>query len=244
MFLIDSRHEIAAFTGGKYPCTTKRFYDLTAYRDKNPTLSTLASTELSYIGMALFSLVETTIRIPITLISALFSMQNKQELEKAFEFSLRILAFSTYAIFLNLFVTNITSYLVSLDIWLRASNKEDLLSEACSVGHYQLAKNLLDKGANPHVILPANVTPALVPSLFGYQKLNSLFTFDNFEKDYFPLKEYSHWLSLTGKVQLHGTNLPLEGTPSRWLFDSLANAFERFCKTDDFDNLKLTPPKA
>ena len=248
MFLTIPRHEILAHEGIRRAYSSKLFYDLCAYRDREAkntnTLLHRVTCEMAYAGLALISLIEAIVRIPFVCIGIIFSSNRKYWIEGVHTAILTTL-FSLSALVYNLFVKRITEHLVQLECSLRFFSTDQLLFQACETGQYNVAKKLIEESkANPHLVQKEQVSAALIPHLTGQEQLQDLFELNKYEKGYLELKRLSHWLGLDGKVELEGNPLKLQGAQSHWLFESLAESFQRFRTWDNFSKLDLTPTKA
>lgn len=249
MFLTVPRHEILAYEGVRIPYSAKFFYDLCAYRDQPNNKSTLTlrkiTTEVAFIALSLFSLIEAVIRLPFAFLSMAFSTSPKywfEGVEKAIMTSL----YSLSASVCNFFVENLTQTIVNLECKLTFFSQNQLLFHACETGQFQAAKDLVnEEGADPHKVQESTqVSPALIPHLVGHEDMQELFKLNKYEQGYLELKRLAHWLSLEGTVELEGRNLELQGAQSHWFFESLAESFQRFRTWGGFSGLSLTSSKA
>ncbi|NGX38998.1 MAG: hypothetical protein KR126chlam1_00316 [Chlamydiae bacterium] len=238
MYLCMPRHELSGASTAEMPYSAQLLYDLVHWRDSSDGLARKISSEIAFIPVAAIALVEAAVRIPFLLLSTLFAEKPKDW------FTGEIRALSTclsslYALFINLFVRSLSLRLIHFDINWRVMQKTELLFLACMVGREDLIKVLLNMGANPHERHEADITPAITPYALGYPEVGKLFSLNSYEREYFELKTLSHWLGLSGHLPFPKRDLPLEGTISRWMFDSLRTAFREYCKSK---NLQVAAP--
>ena len=141
----------------------------------------------------------------------------------------------------DLFVENLSDYLVHFDLNLRSLEYDSFLCQACETGNYDLAKTLLKRKTDPHTVNSIGTPTALLPRLEGQQHLEKLFPLNDYEKQFLKLKTLSHWLGLRGNLSLHDHEFTLEGfPPSRWMFYSIYESFDRFWSMNHFPNQSLT----
>lgn len=229
-----------------FPYSANLFLNQCTWRDKNNGLVGRVTTGFALIGVALIALIEATVITPIFLIFFIFSKDHDISGLKNFGiFVLTSICGYLYALTLNLFVQNITGYLIDLDVRLNPSLKEESLSIACLANNYPVAEVLLKKDwVDPHRINKNGVTDALLSRIFGSPNLNPLFQLNDYEKAFLEFKNISHWLGLKGEVELYGHTVDLEGSTRNWMFDSLATAVNKFKKTGLFTHFKLGAEKA
>ncbi|NGX60213.1 MAG: hypothetical protein KR126chlam3_01382, partial [Chlamydiae bacterium] len=249
MFLTIPRHEVLAHQGIRMPYCGRLFYDLCAYRDrevnKSNSLFTRITCELAYVGLAVISLIEAIVRIPLAYIGAIFS-SNRSNWHSGANTAILTTFYCLCSIVCNLFVKNIKDTVIQFDCSLRAPLANQFLFQACEEGEYDLAKQFLDEGkVDPHIVDEnQRVSTALVPYLMGHMRLQNLFQLNRFEQGYLEIKRLSHWLSLEGEIQLENHPLTLEGAPSHWFFESLAESLQRFTTWNAFEGLSLSQEKA
>ncbi|NGX38115.1 MAG: hypothetical protein K1000chlam2_01287 [Chlamydiae bacterium] len=243
MFLTLPRHEVQAVLGIGMPYGGKCLYDLSAERDKlvkrEDSFGLRISTEIALVGIALISLVESVVRIPLSLLGSLLFAGGVKWFD-GLGISILTIIFSVYSLFINLFVKNLSNYLVHLDINLRSIESESFLYQACETGNYDLAKTLLDRKVDPHKVHQTGITTTLIPRLEGQTHLEKLFPLNAYEDQFFKLKILSHWLGLHGSATLHDHEFSLEGAPSRWMFHTIGESFECFLTDNSFPNQSMT----
>lgn len=248
MFLTLPRHEILAHEGVRIPYAAKLFYDVCAYRDRTNQKSHVfvnrVFCEVAFLGTGFLALVESAVRLPIAFLGAFFSSHQEDWL-RGIHISVLTTFYSLAAVVSNLFVDHLTETLAHLDITARGHFSDYLLFQACETGQKSLIKRLVKMGADSHLVDPSvEVSSALIPTLTGREDLIPFFDLNHFERGYLDLKKLSHWLSVKGNVHLNGQHLTMEGAPSQWLFESLAESFQRFRTCSEFGLLKLTQKKA
>lgn len=248
MFLTLPRHEILAHEGVRIPYAAKLFYDVCAYRDRTNQkphfLVNRALCEVAFLGTGILALVESAVRLPIAFLGAFFS-NHQEDWLRGIHISVLTTFYSLAAVVSNLFVNHLTKTLTYLDISARGHFSDYLLFQACETGQKSVIKKLLKMGADSHLVDPSvEVSSALIPTLTGREDLVPFFELNHFEKGYLDLKKLSHWLSVKGSIHLDGQHLTMEGAPSQWLFESLAESFQRFRTCSEFGLLTLNQKKA
>ena len=239
MFLIRDRAEILAETGRGIGYSTRLFYEAVKWRDNENGIVRTVTTQAFLITLIPLSVIESVVRAPLAFLVAAFSSHSCQWYH-GMMVTILTPVYASYAILLNLFVSSISNQVVHMDTCLRLWQKDDLLFSACEVGQKDLAQYLLERGANPHQIIRANTTSALVPRMMGQLGLEHLFKQNDYENELIKLRVISQWLGLKGTVDLQGESVRLDASPSPWMFDELAEALQRFRTDSDFDELMLS----
>jgi len=239
VFLIRDRYEILADTGVAVPYSGRLLYEISHMRDAQSGLLGRAVSQTVFMTLVPIALIECVVRGPFSVIATLFSQKSDQWLQ-GFNLCILTALYSSYAILLNLFVSRISPHLIEWDINIRSFQKNLFLFNACEAGKADLARRLLKKGADPHAIIQANTTSALVPRMMGQLNCETLFIPNEYEIEFSKLRILSQWLGLSGTVKLKGESIRLDASPSCWMFDELAEAFQRFRTDGDFLHLMLT----
>lgn len=170
-----------------FPYSANLFLNLCTWRDKNNGLVGRVTTQLALVGVALIALIESTVIIPLVLTATVFY---KKEAAKGIGLLiLTNICGHLYAQLLNLFVQNITWYLIDLDVWIVSPLKEEALGIACMAGNYAVTEALLKKDwVDPHRIDDEGIPDALIPTIYGQRHLNPLFQLNEYEKSYLEFK--------------------------------------------------------
>jgi hypothetical protein len=243
MFLIQDQAEILAETQRGIGYSTRLFYEAVKWRDKESSIVRTLTTQFFLITLVPLSTIESVVKAPLAFLIAAFSSHSVQCLHVVI-ITILTPAYACYAALLNPFALSISNQVVHMDICLRLWQKDELLFSACEEGRKDLAKHLLELGANPHRIIRGNMTSALVPKMMGYLELEHLFKQNDYENELIKLKAISQWLGLAQTVDLQGESVLLDGAPSLWMFNELAEAFQQFRTDSDFAKLTLPPTGA
>lgn len=243
MFLIRDHYEILADTGVAVPYVGRLLYETVHARDAHTGLIGRVTTQAALMTLVPVALIESVARAPFALIASVFS-EKRSEWLHGLNFCILTALYSFYATLFNLFVTQVAPHLIEWDMNIRSFQKDQFLFNACEAGRADLAKRLLDKDADPHAIIQANTPSSLVPRMLGQLNCETLFIPNEYEREFSRLRILSQWLGLSGTVELNGESIRLDSAPSPWMFDELAEAFQRFRTDDDFSSLMLTDGNA
>lgn len=223
------------------PLCAELFYQSVQMRDahveKGSGFLFRASMELVFGTLAIASIIQTVIMFPLFLIGMAFG--SDAYLYK-YAFSSVTCLYAVLSLALNFFKSPLAQSLIETFSKILPNL---FLNEAVAIGNYEIAKLQLERGADPHAIQRGSeFSPALLPHVLHYPKLQPLFTLTEEEAEYLDANMLGHWLSLKGE-KINGERRLLEGSRAEWMFASYAQQLGKFKEAPVTKRLSLSPEK-
>jgi len=115
------------------------------------------------------------------------------------------------------------------------ASKEQAFELACYKNNLEMAKALEKMGADPHHINKIGVTPTLLSFFKGHEKLKKIYPLNDYEKQHLNFKLLSHWFHYYKEVSIE-RKINSKGTQGTWMYASVAESLQSFCKWKGFQH--------